>query len=222
MAAEPAAEGGRPESKTIPASLVKQLRDQTGAGMMDVKRALEETDGDLEAAQASSFASAAWRSGGKRAGRDDLRGRRAGDGRRGHVGTIAPSAARPSRSRKRPSSRRSPSSGARGGRGRRAGRRRARGRARRAVARLGENIVVAAPCALRRPRRGRSPGTSTRRRIRSACCSREGNPDSPARSRCTSVRGAAVPTRDEVPDGGRGRARHPLEAAAMSQPSRRA
>jgi elongation factor Ts len=35
----------------IPASLVKQLRDSTGAGMMDCKRALEETGGDLEAAR---------------------------------------------------------------------------------------------------------------------------------------------------------------------------
>ena len=35
----------------ISASLVKQLRDLTGAGMMDCKRALEETDGDLEAAR---------------------------------------------------------------------------------------------------------------------------------------------------------------------------
>jgi elongation factor Ts len=34
----------------IPANLVKQLRDQTGAGMMDCKRALQETGGDLEAA----------------------------------------------------------------------------------------------------------------------------------------------------------------------------
>jgi elongation factor Ts len=34
----------------ITASLVKQLRDQTGAGMMDAKKALVETDGDLEAA----------------------------------------------------------------------------------------------------------------------------------------------------------------------------
>ena len=34
----------------IPASLVKQLRDRTGAGMMDCKRALMETNGDLEAA----------------------------------------------------------------------------------------------------------------------------------------------------------------------------
>ena len=35
----------------IPASLVKQLREMTGAGMMDCKRALEETGGDVEAAQ---------------------------------------------------------------------------------------------------------------------------------------------------------------------------
>ena len=38
-------------STTISASLVKELRDQTGAGMMDCKRALEESNGDLEAAQ---------------------------------------------------------------------------------------------------------------------------------------------------------------------------
>ena len=36
---------------SVPATLVKELRDQTGAGMMDVKRALEETNGDLEAAK---------------------------------------------------------------------------------------------------------------------------------------------------------------------------
>ena len=34
----------------ITAALVKQLRDQTGAGMMDAKKALTETDGDIEAA----------------------------------------------------------------------------------------------------------------------------------------------------------------------------
>jgi elongation factor Ts len=34
----------------IPAALVKQLRDRTGAGMMDCKRALVEANGDLEAA----------------------------------------------------------------------------------------------------------------------------------------------------------------------------
>ena len=35
---------------TITASLVKELRDKTGAGMMDCKGALQETDGDIEAA----------------------------------------------------------------------------------------------------------------------------------------------------------------------------
>jgi elongation factor Ts len=38
-------------STTISASLVKELRDATGAGMMDCKRALEETGGDVEAAR---------------------------------------------------------------------------------------------------------------------------------------------------------------------------
>ena len=35
---------------TITASLVKELRERTGAGMMECKKALVETDGDLEAA----------------------------------------------------------------------------------------------------------------------------------------------------------------------------
>ena len=35
---------------SISASLVKELRDRTGAGMMDCKKALAETDGDLEKA----------------------------------------------------------------------------------------------------------------------------------------------------------------------------
>src|SRR5262245_51670484 len=34
----------------IPAALVKTLRDQTGAGMMECKAALKEANGDLEAA----------------------------------------------------------------------------------------------------------------------------------------------------------------------------
>ena len=38
------------EDKMISAKDVKQLRDMTGAGMMDCKRALEETGGDLEKA----------------------------------------------------------------------------------------------------------------------------------------------------------------------------
>jgi elongation factor Ts len=35
---------------TITAAMVKELRDKTGAGMMDCKAALNETDGDMEAA----------------------------------------------------------------------------------------------------------------------------------------------------------------------------
>ena len=35
----------------VNASLVKELRERTGAGMMDCKRALEETGGDLDAAE---------------------------------------------------------------------------------------------------------------------------------------------------------------------------
>ncbi|GAB2296702.1 hypothetical protein Dimus_030810 [Dionaea muscipula] len=38
-------------SVTVSASLVKQLREETGAGMMDCKKALTETGGDLENAQ---------------------------------------------------------------------------------------------------------------------------------------------------------------------------
>ncbi len=34
----------------ITASMVKELRDKTGAGMMDCKSALNETGGDMEAA----------------------------------------------------------------------------------------------------------------------------------------------------------------------------
>jgi elongation factor Ts len=37
-------------SATITAAQVKELRDRTGAGMMDCKNALRETDGDIEAA----------------------------------------------------------------------------------------------------------------------------------------------------------------------------
>jgi len=57
----------------IPATLVKQLRELTGAGFMDCKRALEQTNGDLEAAQRllreQGIAHA-----GKRAGRETTEG----------------------------------------------------------------------------------------------------------------------------------------------------
>lgn len=41
----------KPPTVTVSAALVKQLRDETGAGMMDCKKALSETGGDLEKAQ---------------------------------------------------------------------------------------------------------------------------------------------------------------------------
>ena len=51
----------------IPAGLVKELREQTGAGMMDCKRALEETKGDVDEAakllREKGIAQAAKRSG---------------------------------------------------------------------------------------------------------------------------------------------------------------
>ena len=70
----------------IAASLVKELRDRTGAGMMDCKQALEDANGDLEAAtrllREKGMASAA-----KRAGRATTEGRVAervaADGSRG-------------------------------------------------------------------------------------------------------------------------------------------
>ncbi|KAF5748563.1 hypothetical protein HS088_TW04G00519 [Tripterygium wilfordii] len=41
----------KPPAATVSAALVKQLREETGAGMMDCKKALSETGGDLEKAQ---------------------------------------------------------------------------------------------------------------------------------------------------------------------------
>jgi elongation factor Ts len=72
----------------ISAALVKELRDRTGAGMMDCKRALQETNGDLEAAivvlREKGMAQVA-----KRAGRETTEGKvgyRVGDD--GSRGTI--------------------------------------------------------------------------------------------------------------------------------------
>jgi elongation factor Ts len=72
----------------IAAALVKELRDQTGAGMMDSKRALQDTNGDIEAAKTllreRGLASAA-----KRAGNETTEGkvgyRVADDAKRGVI-----------------------------------------------------------------------------------------------------------------------------------------
>jgi elongation factor Ts len=57
----------------ISASLVKELRDETGAGMMDCKRALQETGGDLEAAK-RLLREKGMAQAGKRAGRETTEG----------------------------------------------------------------------------------------------------------------------------------------------------
>jgi elongation factor Ts len=57
----------------IPAALVKQLRDETGAGMMDSKRALQETEGDLDAAK-KLLRERGMAEAGKRAGRETTEG----------------------------------------------------------------------------------------------------------------------------------------------------
>lgn len=58
----------------ISAALVKELRDSTGAGMMDCKRALVETAGDIEAAR-KLLREKGMASAGKRAGRDTTEGK---------------------------------------------------------------------------------------------------------------------------------------------------
>jgi elongation factor Ts len=60
-------------STTISASQVKELRDATGAGMMDCKRALEETNGDIDAAR-TLLRERGMASAGKRAGRETTEG----------------------------------------------------------------------------------------------------------------------------------------------------
>src|SRR5205814_5175481 len=68
-----AGNGGTVMTPDVPAKLVKQLRDATGAPMMDCKRALQETDLDFEEAKRwlreRGMAQAA-----KRAGRETTEG----------------------------------------------------------------------------------------------------------------------------------------------------
>jgi elongation factor Ts len=61
-------------STTIPASLVKELRDLTGAGMMECKRALVEANGDVEEAR-RILRERGLAAAGKRAGRETNEGR---------------------------------------------------------------------------------------------------------------------------------------------------
>ncbi len=71
----------------IPASLVKELRERTGAGMMDCKRALVDTEGDVDAAvkviREKGLAQAA-----KKAGRETTEGKVAFDLSTENVGAM--------------------------------------------------------------------------------------------------------------------------------------
>ena len=57
----------------ISTAQIKELRDQTGAGIMDAKRALEDADGDMNAA-AKSLAEQGLAAAAKRAGREVAEG----------------------------------------------------------------------------------------------------------------------------------------------------
>src|ERR1051325_1963021 len=57
----------------ISAGQVKELRDRTGAGMMDAKRALQDTGGDIEAAQ-RLLREQGMAAAGKKAGRETTEG----------------------------------------------------------------------------------------------------------------------------------------------------
>jgi elongation factor Ts len=61
-------------TRTISAAQVKELRDQTGAGMMECKRALVEADGDLEEAR-RILRERGLAAAGKRAGRETTEGK---------------------------------------------------------------------------------------------------------------------------------------------------
>ena len=85
---------------TIAAGLVKELREKTGAGMMDCKNALSETGGDIEAAvdwlRKKGLAKAAKKSG--RVAAEGLRRRRGrGQCRRARRGQFRDRFRRPQR-----------------------------------------------------------------------------------------------------------------------------
>ena len=202
---EPAAvaEGGEHRvSTTISASLVKELRDATGAGMMDCKRALEETDGDLDAAR-TLLRERGMASAGKRAGRETTEGL---------VGYIVDGSRRLDRrhrlrDRARVEERRVPELRDQGAsrctRGRPGRGRGVRGRAYRARREARREHRGRRSRALRGARRQRSSRrTPTRRRTRSACSSSsEGGSEELARQLAMHISFAAPEwtTRDDVP-----------------------
>ena len=217
--------GRRPSEHEISASLVKELRDATGAGMMECKRALQETDGDLEAAR-TLLRERGMALAGKRAGRATSEGL-VGYHQSPRAGSRwSRSAARPSRSRRTTSSRRSrrrcstPSTPT--------GPRRSRSSSRSASSSSPSSARTSsspAPSATRpsEPAR-RSAPTCIRRRTSSACSSSSpaARPSSRGSSRCTSRSAARNgSSKEDVPDGRRrGRAADPAQLRRAQSASR--
>lgn len=73
--------------KAISAAMVKQLREETGAGMMDCKKALSETGGDLEKAQDHLRKKGLW-SAAKKSGRLAAEGRVGSYTHHPHIGVL--------------------------------------------------------------------------------------------------------------------------------------
>ena len=213
------AEDGEEAMTEISAALVKELRDATGAGMMDCKRALEETDGDVDAAvkllREKGMASAA-----KRADRETTEGKVVADRRRRRARRRSSrSAARPSPSRRTRSSSSSPADVLDAvERRRRGGRRGARGASASSSSREArrEHPVVGGAARSRRgdgerSSRVRPPAGEQDRRARPGQGRRRAS--SRGSSRCTSPsRGRTTARARRCPPSRRGRARDPREA----------
>ena len=172
---------------TIGASLVKELRDLTGAGMMDCKRALEETGGDLESARVL-LRERGMASAGKRAGRTTTEGL-VGFILDGSTGSIAGIGCETEPVSKNEEFLAFAEAVLRAihAEGPEAVESLEQERAE-LIAKLGENIVVVEPSASTRPTGTSSPGTRTRRRTRSASSSSSTAAPRSSRvsSRCTS------------------------------------
>ena len=193
----------RPNDRDLRRASSRTLRDMTGAPMMDCKRALQDADGDIEAAK-QLLRERGMAQASKRAGQRDDRGRRARLGSTTRWERSSRSAPRPSPSRRTRSSWRSPSACSR--RSRRVALTRfapSRRSAPSSIGKIGENIAVARrrPIRVRRRRAiaayvhppANKIGVLVQRRGRT----RRGATG----SRCTSPSRLLVfATRDEVPE----------------------
>ena len=185
----------------ISAGLVKELRELTGAGMMDCKRALQETDGDLEAAR-TLLRERGMAQAGKRAGRETTEGRvlvrsEAGVGAIVAVGCETEPVS--NNEGFRAFAERALDSVFHEGEG---AAEKLEGERVELVAKLGENIVIRTERQGWRSAARSSRSTSTRRRTRSACSSATAASDGEAARRLAMHVASAAPqwlSREEVP-----------------------